>query len=62
MHSKFVAFLGSVQALLVIGKGFLYLVGVNVPWVIVLAPLWILLTIAVLFWGILGALVGKFGG
>jgi hypothetical protein len=57
MRAKFVGFLGSCQAFLIMGKGFLWLCGVNVPWVIVLAPLWILLGIAVVFWLLLGALL-----
>lgn len=61
MKSKFIGFLGTVQAFFIMGKGLLFLFGVNVPWVIVLAPLWILLFIAVVLWMILGAIFAKFG-
>ena len=61
MRFKFIGSLGTIQALLIIGKGLLSLAGVDVSWLYILAPLWLLLFIAVVFWGILGALVSKFG-
>lgn len=61
MHAKFVSSLSSVQTFLIMSKGFLWLCGVNVPWVIVLAPLWILVFMAFIFWFVVGVIFAKLG-
>ena len=45
-----------------LAKGFAVLVGMELPWVVVLIPLWLLFGVAVAFWfffGVLVALLGK---
>ncbi len=61
MRSKFIGFLGSVQALFVMVQLLAIAVGSPLPWLLVLSPLLVLLFVAVVFWAILGALFSKFG-
>lgn len=58
-RAKFPAALGSLQCVFLLGKGVLHLVGVEVSWTVTLIPLWLLLGVAVLFWGVFGLLISK---
>lgn len=58
-RAKFVGSLATLQFFFLLGKGLLYLAGVDVSWGLVLAPLWMLFVVAVLFWGIIGGIFAK---
>lgn len=58
-RAKFVGSLASLQFFFLLGKGLLHLCGVQVSWALTLAPLWMLLAVAVLFWLVLGLVVNK---
>jgi len=49
--------LAALQALFLAAKGVLFLAGVAVPWWLVLAPLWTLLVLIVVFWAIVGTIL-----
>lgn len=58
-RAKFVGSLASLQFFFLLGKGLLYLCGVDVGWGLTLIPLWLLLSVAVLFWGVVGLVFSK---
>lgn len=60
-RAKFVQTLAALQCIFLGAKGFTTLVGWEMSWWLTLIPLWLLLGVAVLFWGIVGALWAKFG-
>jgi hypothetical protein len=55
--SKFIGSLGTLQGLLIVAKGVLLMCDIDLPWGIVLIPVWCLLLIATIFWGLCGLLV-----
>jgi hypothetical protein len=58
-RAKFVGSLATLQFFFLLGKGLLFACGVDVSWGLALAPLWMLLAVAVLFWGVLGFVASK---
>jgi hypothetical protein len=50
------ATLGSLQFFFLLGAGLLYACGIHVPWVWILTPLWMLFSVALVFWVIVGVI------
>lgn len=60
MRVKFPAALGTLQVFFLMARWIASLAGFEVSWFITLIPLWILLFVAVIFWGLVGAIWSRF--
>lgn len=58
-RAKFVGSLATLQCIFLGAKGIATLLGIEMTWTVTLIPLWLLLSVAVVFWGLVAVVWSK---